>query len=498
MRELRPHQSEAIRLLRMAIASGSRRPLLQAPTGAGKTVLAAAIINLARAKGNRVIFVVPAIALVDQTAREFWEEGIRDVGVIQADHPMTDASRPVQIASVDTLRRREIPEAGLVIIDEAHRKSKFIEDWMSRDEWAAVPFIGLSATPWTKGLGRLYDRLIIAATTKQLIEAKLLSPYRVFAPSKPDLSKVRTVAGDFHEGDLSRVMSDKVLVADVVTTWLAKGEGRPTLCFAVDRTHAKTLQQQFQDRGVACGYLDGESPADERERVRKAFSAGELQVVCNVGVLTTGVDWDVRCVILARPTKSEMLYVQIIGRGLRIAPGKADCLILDHSDTTMRLGFVDEIHHTRLCDGSMIGNASNPQERKPPKPIECERCHYVRQPGMRFCPSCGFAQSKATEVQTRDGELVDVTAQRKANAEDWAAKVSFIRQLRAYAVQSGKADGWVAHKYRAKFGVWPNDPRVKYAAPAAGVTPEVRSWIQAQNIRFAKAREKGQGRGVAA
>lgn len=496
MRELRPHQSEAVRLLRQAIASGSRRPLLQAPTGAGKTVLAAAIINLARAKGNRVIFVVPAITLVDQTAREFFAEGIHDIGVIQASHPMTDPSKPVQIASADTLRRREIPEAGLVIIDEAHRKSRFIEEWMARDEWADVPFIGLSATPWTKGLGRLYDRLIIAATTKRLIEAGLLAPYRVFAPSKPDLSKVRTVAGDYHEGDLSKVMSDRVLVADIVETWLGKGEGRPTLCFAVDRIHAKTLQQQFQDRGVRCGYMDATTPLEERERVRRAFQARDLQVVCNVGVLTTGVDWDVRCIVLARPTKSEMLYVQIIGRGLRTAPGKDHCLILDHSDTTLRLGFVDDIHHTRLCDGTLSAGKRATKEKAPPRPRECERCHYVWTSGVS-CPSCGHAPSRTTEVETVDGELVDLTAQRKANAADWAEKVAFIRQLRAYRLETGKAEGWVAHQYRRKFGVWPNDPRVKYAPPAAGVSPEVRSWLKAQAIRWAKSREKAHREGAA-
>lgn len=493
MRELRPHQSNAIRLLRQALASGSKRPMLQAPTGAGKTVLAAAIIDLARSKGNRVVFTVPAISLVDQTVREFYAEGIRDIGVIQADHPMTDASKPVQIASMDTLRRRWIPESHLVIVDEAHRKSKFLEDWMTREEWIGVPFIGLSATPWTKGLGRLYDRLIVAARTSELIDAGFLSQFRVFAPSKPDLSTVRTERGDYHEGDLSRVMSDKTLTADIVSTWLAKGEGRPTLCFGVDRTHAKTMQAQFEQAGVRCGYVDGESPPDERERVRKAFASGEYQVVCNIGVLTTGVDWDVRCIILARPTKSEILYTQIIGRGLRTAKGKDHCLILDHSDTTLRLGFVTDIHHATLNDGTMT-EAAKPQEREPAKPKECPACHYVRAPGIASCPACGHVAERSTEVEVVDGELIDLTAQRKSNrTEDWSEKVAFIAQLKAYQISAGKAEGWVAHKYRAKYGCWPNDPRVKHARPAAGVTPEVRSWIKSQAIRYAKRREFSAG-----
>lgn len=496
MRELRPHQTRAIASLREALRYGSKRPMLQAPTGAGKTVLAAALIEGALAKRKRVIFTVPAITLVDQTVREFYAEGIRDLGVIQADHPMTDPSKPVQIASMDTLRRREIPEADLVIIDEAHRKSEFLIDWMSRDEWLGVPFIGLSATPWTKGLGRLYDRLIVSATISELIKAGYLSNFRVFAPSHPDLTGVRTARGDFVESELSAAMQRGTLVADVVSTWLQLGDGRPTLCFAVDRVHAKTLQTQFRAAGVSCGYLDATTPMVEREAIRKQFQAGELRVVCNVGVLTTGVDWDVRCIVLARPTKSEILYTQIIGRGLRTATGKDHCLILDHSDTTLRLGFVTDLHHDRL-DGGRIdeGGDAAPQERVAAKPRECPTCHYVMPTGMRSCPACGHVSESRTTVETVAGELVDLSGQRKANAtEDWAGKVAFIAQVRAYAQTRGKSDGWVAQKYRAKFGVWPNDPRVRYAKAAGSVGPEVASWLKSQAIRYAKAMEKTKGR----
>ncbi len=489
MRTLHAHQAEAITQLRQALASGSRRPMLMAPTGAGKTVLAAAIIDLALRKKNRVIFTVPAITLVDQTAREFYEEGIRDIGVMQADHPMTNPSKPVQIASIQTLQRRAIPEADLVIVDEAHRVFDFMGDWMARDEWISVPFIGLSATPWTKGLGRYYDRLIIAATTQELIDQGFLSRFKVFAPSHPDLSKVRTVAGDYHTDELSQAMSQGTLTADIVRTWLALGEGRPTLCFGVDRAHAKTLQAQFEASGVPCGYLDANSTPDVRDTVRQRFKAGELKVVCNVGVLTTGVDWDVRCIILARPTKSEILYTQIIGRGLRRATGKDHCLVLDHSDTTLRLGFVTDIHHHKLDDGK-LADAAGKRDVVEAKPKECPSCHYVRAPKVPNCPACGFTPPTVSRVETVEGELVEMGAQRKANAADWAEKVAFMRQLKAYANLHAKADGWVAHKYRAKFGVWPNDPRVRNAQPAAGVGAEVGAWIKAQNIRFVKSRQR--------
>ncbi len=125
--------------------------MVQAPTGFGKTVLSGEIVRRALDKGNRVIFTVPAISLIDQTVHSLYADGITDVGVIQADHPETNWLRKVQVASVQSLQRRRIPPADLVLIDEAHRWFKFYETWMAMDEWRNVPFVGLSATPWTKG-----------------------------------------------------------------------------------------------------------------------------------------------------------------------------------------------------------------------------------------------------------------------------------------------------------------------------------------------------------
>ena len=485
MKPLRPHQERAMSLLRQSLASGCKRPMLQAPTGFGKTRIAAEIINGAQAKGKRVIFTVPAIELVDQTALAFWDEGIREIGVMQADHAMTDSSRPVQIASVQTLRRRHVPPADVVVIDEAHRMDKFVTEWMERDEWVGVPFIGLSATPWTKGLGRLYDRLIIASTTAELIRDGYLSPFIAFGPSSPDLSKVRTVAGDYHEGDLSKAMTP--LVADVVTTWLAKGENRPTLCFAVDRAHARQLQEKFTAAGVPTGYVDKDTSKDERKRLREGFADGSIKVVCNVGVLTTGVDWDVRCIILARPTKSEILYTQIIGRGLRTADGKDHLLILDHSDTIERLGYVTDIQHDRLNDGTMATSKAG-GEQEPPKPRKCPQCKFLVPAKVYTCPQCGFKGQRQAKVTTVEGELVDLDARRRNRDADWAAKRLFIGGLRRHAQVNGKSDGWVNHSYRERFGVWPNDPKVKYAPASDKIAAEVASWITAKNIRFAKGR----------
>jgi superfamily II DNA or RNA helicase len=346
-------------------------------------------------------------------------------------------------------------------------------------------FVGLSATPWTKGLGKHYDDLIIASTTKELIDGGFLSPFRTFAPSHPDLDGVRTVAGDYHEGDLGEAMNKAPLVADIVTTWLERGEGRPTLCFCVDRAHARSVQERFIGAGVPAAYADAYTDSDERLEIKRQFHAGEIRVVCNVGVLTTGVDWDVRCLILARPTKSEMLFVQIIGRGLRTADGKSDCLILDHSDTHLRLGFVTDIKHDKLDDGRSRISISD-RERRLALPKECRSCSFLKPAGVHTCPNCGFAPQRQSTIETVAGDLVELRGRTGRKFPDLSDAALF-GQLKAHSRQRGYATGWASHKFKELRGSWPNHCGW---APEIEPTPQLMSWIRSGQIAFAKAKGK--------
>lgn len=473
---LRPHQDKAINLLVGSIRAGNKRTMMQAPTGFGKTVVGGAIVEGALAKGNRVMFIVPAISLIDQTVEKFKERGIVEIGVIQANHPLTNMSAPVQIASVQTLQnRKRLPDVDFVVIDEAHKWFKFYERLMQ--QWNNLIFVGLSATPWTKGLGKHYQNLVIASTTQELINQGYLSPFRVYAPSKPDLSKCRTVAGDYHEGDLAEAMSDTSLTADIVNTWKRLGKDEPTLCFCVNRAHAKHVEQQFKRAGVSTGYIDAYTDREERLAIGAAFEQGEIKIVCNVGCLTTGIDWDVRCIILARPTKSEILFTQIIGRGLRTAPGKDECIILDHSNTHLNLGFVTDIHHKTLCDGK---HKESKNKKKEILPKECPSCSYLKPPKVQLCPSCGFKSEVQNKIKTEAGELEELTPKKRYTAKEkqnWHAMFRFIQMQRGYS------DGWVANTYRQKFGVWPRnlDP---YAMNTP--TPEAWSYVKHLQIKYAK------------
>ena len=480
-RPLRPHQATALTLLKRSFLAGHRRTVCQLPTGAGKTRLAAEIVNGALAKGRTVSFTVPAISLIDQTVESFAMEGIDHVGVMQGNHERTDMTAPVQVCSLQTLALRGCPDTDIVIVDECHKRFDVLNTWMAKRP--QTTFIGLSATPWARGLADQWTDLICPVRMQDLIDQGLLSPFRVYAPSHPDLSGVKTVAGDYHEGQLSDVMGQAVLMADVVQTWLKLANWQPTLVFAVDRAHAAKLQGEFEKAGVPMGYCDAHVDRIERKVLFDRMARGELAGIVNVGTLTTGVDADVRCIVLARPTKSEMLHVQIIGRALRTAPGKTHALILDHADNHARLGFVTDIHHERLLSGSDKRQATR-KEQGEPMPKECSSCGTLKAPKVRECPSCGFTPSRQSEIETEEGELQEITRSKAKPKPTMADKQAFWSMARFVDLERGKGGKLAKALYRGKYGVWPQGLDHNPVQPS----PEFLSYERSRRIAYAKSK----------
>lgn len=482
-RPLRPHQTLAMTMIRQSMLAGNKRVVCQLPTGAGKTRLAAEIVNGALSKDRTVAFTVPALSLIDQTVEAFAMEGIDCVGVMQGDHELRNMAQPVQVCSVQTLAKRGCPDVDLVIVDEAHLRFKVLAEWMSKRP--NVPFIGLSATPWAKGMADDWQDLVRPVGMQDLINQGYLAPFRVYAPTHPDLSGVRTKAGEYHEGDLSEVMGDRVLVADIVRTWLKLADWQPTLVFAVDRAHAAKLQSEFAEAGIPMGYCDAFTDRIERKVLFDQMSRGSIAGIVNVGTLTTGVDADVRCIVLANPTKSEMRHVQIVGRALRTAPGKVEALILDHADNHSRLGFVTDINHEKLLKGGEKNKTK--KEKGDPLPKECPSCNTLKAPKVRKCPVCQFEPTAQSDIETEDGELIEVKlgVKRKPSMAD---KAAFYGQLLGIAQSRGRSTGWAAYTYKDKFGVWPIG-EAKAARPMPA-TPEVLAFVRAKDIRFAKRKAK--------
>lgn len=480
---LRPHQTLALNLLRQSLGKGNRRVVMQGPTGFGKTLVASKIIEGARDKGNRVIFTAPAVSLIDQTVLAFEAEGIRNIGVMQANHPRTDPLAQVQIASVQTLARRDIPDAALVIVDECHIRAEVIEKLM--DERPDVFFVGLSATPWAKGMGLRWQDLVIPVTIAGLIEQGFLSKFTAYAPDVPDLSGVKVKAGEYAEAGLQDIMGDAKLIGSVVNTWLERGENRPTLCFGVNRAHAGELSTQFEREGIATAYVDAHTDRIEREVINRRFRDGEVRVICSVRTMTTGVDLPVSCIIDAAPTKSEMLHVQKIGRGLRVNPGTEDCLILDHAGNSLRLGLVTDISHTRL-DTTRPGQKAEtkPAAEKLPKPcVKCETLHTGK-----TCPACGHERKPVAGFDVADGELVEITA--KKAAATMAQKQRFWSM--ALWLDAERQNGGKLAKglYKSKFDVWPKGLDDTIAPPDMAFM----SYEKSRRIAYAKKMAKQEGR----
>ena len=484
LRPLWPHQERALESLRQSLLAGRRRPMLQAPTGFGKTLTAAHIIQRALDKGKRVAFTVPAISLIDQTVTAFEAEGISAIGVLQGIHERTDRDQPVQVCSVQTIARRKRPDVDLVLVDEAHQLHREIFRWMK--DCPDTPFLGLSATPWARGLGKYYDHLIVAATTADLIRDGFLSPFTVYAPSNPDLSSVSTVAGDFHEGQLAEAMDVPVLTGDIITEWFKRGEDRPTLAFCVDRKHARHVHERFEEVGVAAEYMDGFTAREDREATFERFRAGQTRIIVNVGVLVVGVDLPtVSCLIDARPTKSPIRYVQVIGRGLRPSEGKDKLVVLDHAGNALRLGLVTDIHRDRLDDGEEKAAARKQREQSEPLPKLCEACKAVVPIAATACPACGEPVRALTTVQEVEGDLVELSSRRSGRRDipEWERR-RFYAELLGLAEERGYAAGWAAHKFREKFAHWPNG----YDRVALEPSVATRNWVRSRQIAFAKAR----------
>ena len=490
MNLLRDYQKQAIQDIRKHFSNGKKKVLLVAPTGSGKTVIASSMLEQAKERGNFGLFVAHRRELVMQCSRKLADFEIKH-GVIMASKS-GNLYADIQIASIQTFTSRVgrddfiKPNAHIIIIDEAHRSTsasfkKLIAEYP--DAWV----IGLTATPCRadgKGLGNVYQELVECGNIKELTQKGYLVPNRIVAPTIPDLQNIRIVAGDYEKRSLDNRMNTPKLVGDLVSHWIKYGEDRPTVVFAVSIKHSKYIANIFKQNGIPSGHIDGEMPEIEREEQLEKLNNGQIKVLSNCMVLTEG--WDqpkVSCVIIARPTKSYSLYLQMVGRSLRPAENKKDTLIIDHSGCVYEHGFPEDVPKWELKTSK-----EKERKKKEPQPIEkqpftCVQCDTVYKPTKDdpACPNCAFIPTKKEQmVLIQQGRLVELPKM-KPNAQD---KENFYAQLVYYAKQKGFKEGWASWTFKRKYGHFPHSKKVFPVATGKDVI----KFIQHCNIARAKSK----------
>lgn len=498
---LRPYQDKVVERAYARIAAGRRCLIIVAPTGAGKTVILSKMVLDAIKAGKRVLIIVHRRELILQTRQKLFAMGI-DCGIIAAGF----AARPgeaVQIASVQSLFVRairsssiDLPPADIVAADECHHATA--KTWRRIIEsYPAAVVLGLTATPCRgdgRGLGAIFETMVECPSIAELINAGYLVGTKVYTtPQKPDLRGVRIDAGDFNLKQLAERTDLPQLVGDVVVHWLRHGAGRKTVVFATSVPHAVHLAAEFNNAGIAAAYISGETPTDERDAVLGRLASGALDVVVNCQVLTEGFDLpEIGCIVLARATKSFPLYRQMLGRGLRAASGKTDCIVIDHAGCTIEHGLIDEPVEWTLADDK---RAQRPMqiaraEGRVPKLAECPECTAIRWAG-KPCSACGWRPRPRPEgVEFVEGDLVPHQRGAKPKAKEYTLveKQRFYARLLYFARQRGYKDGWAFFKYQEKFGLRPAGPVVNVAPMPT--TPEVAAWVKSRQIAYHMALKK--------
>lgn len=465
--QLRDYQIKADAEIDAAFDAGHKSVLLVLPTGGGKTSVAAHIIHKTEAAEKYTMFVAHRKELIEQCSARLDAQGVEH-GIIKAGNKRVN-NRLVQVASIQTLINRVRPRDGqlighsyradLIIIDEAHRAlaGTYLDAIKGFPE---ARILGLTATPYRsdgKGLGDLFDVIVSASSPAELTGAGYLVPARAYTtPLEPDFAKMRVKMGEFDKQAIEQAMNNADLVGDVFAQWKKHADTRQTVIFASSCAHGKSIVGVFKEKGVAAEYLDGETPEDIRSKMLFDLEKGLIQVVVNMGVLTEG--WDcpvVSCVVLARPTKSLGLYLQMAGRALRPSPGKLDCIIIDHGGNVMRHGLVTEERSY-----SLEGDKGRADQSKTKTCFACRMVH-----DQYKCPSCGHVNKKPKPTVTKDEqsymddlgiveadlEEIDINkllARRKGELE-------FLRAALAEQANRGFKPGYAKKMFMQKYNRWP-------------------------------------------
>lgn len=444
------HQEKNIHEIRDEFRKGVLAVLWYLPTGGGKSFAAAFMILTAMETGKTCWFIVHRRELLRQTERQFKDLGI-EYGVVAAGRPM-QPDKLVQLCSINTLSRRldKLKRPNLAIVDECHH--------LPAASWSEVIaklgrfyMVGLSASPCRldgRGLGDYFGSMVHGLSIRDLILNGFLSPFKTYAPPTVDTSGLHVRAGDYKHEELEALMDQPSITGSAVSEYQKLCSGKRAIVFCTSIEHSKHVAKQFKDAGYTAAHIDGTTDDQLRDMIISDFEKGSIKILCNVDLCGEGLSINaIECVILLRPTQSLALYIQQVGRGLRVWPGKEYLTILDHVGSTKKFGFIDDQR-----DWSLHQTAIKQKKKPPPGVRVCPSCFAASPARVTKCVECGhvFEIRERQSVEERQGELVEMTREdmekarqaREAVIERQKQGMAGIQQLREIARIKGHSPAW--------------------------------------------------------
>ena len=503
--KLRPYQQDAIDDVKLAFMNRNRRVLLVAPTGAGKTVMFSYIAKHAALKGKRIAILAHRAELLEQISRTLNQFNIEH-GFIAARRPM-DASKMVQVCGVHTLKNRVARLAwnpDIIICDEAHHATA--------GSWAKIlqaypnaHVLGVTATPERldgTGLGNVFGKMVRGPEVSDLIANGFLSPVRYYCPKTVNTDGMKMRMGDYKHSDVDDRVNNIRVTGEAVEWYRKLCDGVPAVAFCASIKHSEHVAETFRAAGYRWLSLDSTLTSEDRRAAVLGLGNGSLHGISSCDIISEGFDLPiVTAAILLRPTASLGLYLQQIGRVLRVAPGKSHAIIVDHvgncgstrgQQWIEKHGFAEDVR-----EWTLEGRA----KRSGAAPVRlCGSCYAVVPIGADVCPECGEVKPPAEEkpLEAEAGELEEVVAEkiRKKKAKDEQAQAKTLEELillgqsrnyrnpAMWAKYILEARGW--HQVKLKKKLTDEENKLKKMARAAAYRQAFTSvqWAEKQLGKF--------------
>ncbi|MBW4652809.1 MAG: DEAD/DEAH box helicase [Kaiparowitsia implicata GSE-PSE-MK54-09C] len=458
---LRPYQLQLIKDLYAALGKGYTRVAIIAGTGAGKTVIAGQICAHAEARGRRLLFLVHLDVLVGQTYDKMKAFGLR-CGFIKAGWD-EDPDAPIQIASVQTMAKRSWWRrwpADVVLYDEAHTTvfSRVGQQLLYHTHRDAV-HLAMTATPYRLGRDQLGDHmetLVASPVPSTLQKMGFLAPMKYYGmpeENQVDLEGVRTVAGDYDERELKIACDRPELVERIVEEWCRLVPDKRSIAFCVDVEHAHHVAEAFNQAGVAAATVDGETPIKERRRLYDALRDGDILMLTSCNVISIGFDEpSVEAGLLLRPTQSQALHFQQIGRVMRISPqtGKLYGTILDQAGNLQRLGFPEDVQ------GYHLPTRSEPESGTGAVPTkQCPCCGRIVWIFVMTCPDCDHQWANDAHIPLHD--LEEVLSEEQVLMVQEQDMCRTFQDLRKRHYRENASPAWTTRVFFEQFNCLPKD-----------------------------------------